>query len=112
MRDIGFQRRACYVLQMSQLDPNYLYSKRIYYIDKETFQPNWGEFYDQKGRLYRTYNVDYAFFPENGQIVPHGSPAWQVDYVDTHSSCQIIVLLPANHSRREFNMENMIRRGK
>jgi len=112
VRDLGLQRRPCYVLQMTQLDQNYLYSKRIYYIDKETSQPNWAEFYDQKGRLYRTYNVAYGFLPESGQLITHGTPAWQVDYIDTHSSCQVLLFMPANWSRREFDMENLIRRGK
>ncbi len=112
LRDVGFMRRPCYVLQMTQLDPNYIYSKRVYYIDKEAFLPGWGEFYDQKGRLYRTYNATRIFFSDTGQIIAHGAPAWQVDFRDTHSTCQVLVLLPANHTRRQFNMENLIRRGK
>ncbi|MBW1851393.1 MAG: outer membrane lipoprotein-sorting protein [Deltaproteobacteria bacterium] len=112
VRDLGFMRRPCYVLQMTQLDPNYTYSKRIYYIDKESWAPTFAEFYDQKGRLYRTYNVSFGFIPEVGQMVPHGTPAWQVDQVDTHSSYQILVYLPANFSRNDVNMKNMIRSGK
>jgi len=112
IRDLVCQRRPCYVLQMTQMDPNYTYSKRIYCIDKETFQAAWGEFYDQKGRLYRTYNVSHNFVPECGQLVSYGVPAWQVDYIDLHSTCQILTLLPANFARRDFNMENLIRKGK
>ena len=80
--------------------------------DKETWQAAWGEFYDQKGRLYRIYNVSYVFFPESGQCVPHWTPAWQVDYVDTHSSYQVLTYMPANFSRRDFSVENLIRKGK
>ncbi len=112
LRDIGLQRRACYVLQMTQLDPNYIYSKRIYYVDKETFIFGWGDFYDQKGRLYRSYNIARNFLPESGQIVSHGMPAWQVDYLDSHSSCQVLTALPASWYRRDFNIEQMIKRGK
>jgi hypothetical protein len=112
IRDLGLQRRACYVLQMNQTDPNYVYGKRVYYVDKETFYPAWAEFYDQKARLYRTWDLAPGFFPEMGQLVPHGTPAWQVDYVDTHSSYQVLVLLPANNSRREFQMESVIRSAK
>jgi len=112
IRDLGLQRRVCFVLQMTQTDPNYVYSKRVYYVDKETFYPAWAEFYDQKGRLYRTWDLAPGFFPEMGQLGPHGTPAWQVDYVDTHSSYQVLVLLPANNSRREFRIENLIRSGK
>jgi len=112
IRDVTFQRRACYVLQMSQMDPNYIYSKRVYWIDKETFIPAYGDFYDQKGRLYRTYNISRNFLPECGQIISHGLPAWQVDYVDSHSTCQVLVVVPATWARRDFNIENMIKRGK
>jgi hypothetical protein len=112
IRDLVCQRRPCYVLQMTQLDPNYVYSKRIYCIDKETFQAAWGEFYDQKGRLYRTYNVAQNFLPESGQLIAHGLPAWQVDYIDRHSTCQVLTLLPANFGRRDFNIEKLIKRGK
>jgi hypothetical protein len=97
---------------MTQTDPNYIYGKRIYYIDQETFLPMWGEFYDQKGRLYRTYNIARNYIPECGQIVSHGTPAWQVDYVDTHSSLQVLTVVPAQWERRDFNMENLIKRGK
>ncbi len=112
IKDLGLQRRACYVLQMTQLDKNYIYSKRIYYVDKEIFLPAWAEFYDQKGRLYRTYNMSYGYLPECGQIITHGTPAWQTDYVDTHSSYQVLTVLPANNDRREFTVESLIKRGK
>jgi hypothetical protein len=97
---------------MTQLDPNYTYGKRVYYVDKETFQPAWGEFYDQKGRLYRTYNVTFVYFSEMGQLVTHGTPGWQTDYVDTHSSYQYLTVLPANNTRRHFNIENLAKKGK
>ncbi len=112
IKDLGLQRRPVYKLQMTQLDPNYIYSKRIYYMDAETFLPGWAEFYDQKGRLYRTYNIARNFLPECGQIVSHGLPAWQVDYVDTHSSIQVLTVVPARWSRRDVAMETLIKRGK
>jgi len=112
IRELGLMRRPCWVLQMTQLDKNYVYSKRIYYLDKETYQAAWGEFYDQKGRLYRRYNVSFSFVPECGQCIPNGTPAWQVDHIDTHSSFQTLVQMPASWPRSEFNMENLIRRGK
>jgi hypothetical protein len=47
----------------------YTYSKRIYYIDMETFACIYNEDYDQKGRLYRTqYYHGYSFFPEYGGV--------------------------------------------
>jgi len=112
LRDISFMRRPCYVLQMTQQDPNYIYSKRIYYMDAEMFLPSQAEFYDQKGRLYRTYNIARSFLPESGQVLSHGMPAWQVDYIDSHSSIQVLTVVPAHWSRTDFNMQNLIKKGK
>ena len=38
-RNIEFERRPMYVVQLTQLDKNFVYGKRILYIDKETFLP-------------------------------------------------------------------------
>jgi len=112
IRNLGLMRRACYVLQMTQLDPNYIYSKRIYYIDKETFSAVCCEFYDQKGRLYRTHIKSVSYFPECGMVISYGTPKWMVDYIDMESNYAILILMPANFDRRAFNIENLIRKGK
>jgi len=112
IRGMGFMRRPCYVLQMTQLDKNYVYSKRIYYVDKETFMFSTGTFYDQKGRLYRYSEISRSFNPECGQIVSQGTPSWQIDYVDTHSSCQSLCTVPAQYARKDFNISELIKRGK
>ena len=47
------------MLEIMINDPDYVYSKRILYIDAVpldqggTFFPSWAEMYDQKGRLWR-----------------------------------------------------------
>jgi hypothetical protein len=112
IRDLQFQRRHTYVLQMTQLDPNYLYSKRVYYIDAETFQPVFGEFYDQKGQLYRSYLVPYSYFPECGQLTSYGQPAVQSDHIDLHSTFQMLVYTPMSFDRRYFTIEQLVRYGK
>ena len=55
-RNIEFERRPVYVVRMTQLDKNYQYSKRIIYVDKENFNILLSLAYDQKGRLYRSFN--------------------------------------------------------
>jgi len=109
IRNLAFQRRACYVLQMTQLDTDYVYSKRIYYVDKETFAPVCGEFYDQKGRLYRVFNRSSVYLPECGAGTVFGTPAWDIDHVDMKSNYQMPVLMPANFGRETFNLEAMAR---
>ncbi|MDY6861686.1 MAG: outer membrane lipoprotein-sorting protein, partial [Thermodesulfobacteriota bacterium] len=48
--------RPVWLLEINTNDPNYAYSRRILYLDKEdgAFECHSGENYDQKGRLWRT----------------------------------------------------------
>jgi len=112
LRDLQFQRRPTYVLTMNQQDPNYTYSKRVYYIDHETFQPVYGVFYDQKGRLYRSYLVPYSFFPECGQLTSYGQPAVQTDFIDQHTTFQMLVYIPASWDRKYFTIQHLVKYGK
>ena len=109
---LQFMRRPCYVLQMTQQDPNYLYSKRILYIDKETFLTCNSANYDQRGRLYRTQATTYVFIPEFGQVAAFGMPCFQWDHLDLHTTEQMQFQLPANYSREDFTMQELIKRGK
>ena len=113
LRDVKLMRRPCYVLQMTQLDPNYVYSKRIYYLDKETFSAVYNENYDQKGRLYRVqYYISFHFEPENGYQSFYGAYAVQRDHIDIHSTISLNVTYPAPFSRSRFSMQYLIKRGK
>jgi hypothetical protein len=53
----GYQFERCntYVVEVVNQDPNYIYSKRVWYIDPETFWIHWQEMYDQMGRLWKCY---------------------------------------------------------
>jgi len=52
---VEWELRPLYVLQVNTNDPNYVYSKRVLYVDvKEgNYTIYWGEEYDQRGRLFR-----------------------------------------------------------
>ncbi len=113
LRGIQFQRRPCYVLQMTQLDPNYVYSKRIFYIDKENFISIFAAYYDQKGRLYRTQMYGgITIFPEFGTCFCYGGVVAQHDYVDLHSTFQVLTIIPAAFSRKNFSIQHLIKIGK
>jgi len=112
LRNVIVMRRPVYVLQMTQLDPNYVYSKRIYYIDKELWDCLYNENYDQKGQLYRAqYYASYNYMPEGFQH-NYGGYAVQRDYLDRHSSLGIIAASPAPWSRSRFSIQGLIKRGK
>lgn len=113
LREVEFQRRPCYVLEMTQLDSNYIYSKRVFYVDKETFICLIAAYYDQKGRLYRTqFYTGYMFFPEIGQGMMYGGVISQHDYLDLHSTFQVMFNLPAVFKRKNFTMQYLIKMGK
>jgi len=109
---VQFQRRPCYVLQMTQTDPFYVYSKRILYVDKETFGVQISANYDQKGQLYRSQFMNYVFFPEYGMIGAYATFALQFDHIDNHATVQAICPLPGIFFRRDFTIQGVIKRGK
>jgi ssDNA-specific exonuclease RecJ len=96
------ERRPVYVLQLTQLDPNYVYSKRIFYIDKEFFLIHEGAYYDKKGRLYRTIYARPQFeLPELGQF------GWNLyytvhDHIDYHTSVYFDLEFLAVYSRDDL----------
>jgi hypothetical protein len=53
----GFEFERCntYVVEVISKDPYYLYSKRIWYIDPETYYIQWQEVYDQLGRFWKCF---------------------------------------------------------
>lgn len=83
-KNFKFERRPVYVVELTSLDKNYVYGKRVLYIDRETFVPLFVENYDRKGRLYRTLDQIYNWFPENGSLTQ--GIMFMRDHIDLHSS--------------------------
>ena len=113
LRNVKLMRRPGYVFQITQLVPNYVYSKGIYYVDKETFDVVYNENYDQKGQLYRVqYYVSMYFELESGYAIVYGGYSVQRDHIDLHSSIALTVTYPAPWSRPRFGMQYLTKRGK
>jgi hypothetical protein len=107
-RNLEFERRPMYVLEMEQLDSTYIYSKRIYYVDKETFIILGGRYYDQKDRLWRAYNVLYGVSPEIG--IFWWMAASYFDHIDVHSGLeQNFTTLSLESDRGEFGAKRLLR---
>ena len=102
--NMKFERRPCYVLELDQQDPNYVYSKRIFYIDKETFLHYIVQNYDQKGRLYRTWDHNLTFFPEMGAWAQTWNLILIRDYVDHHSTAYQPVSFPVKLKRSDIRI--------
>jgi hypothetical protein len=108
VKNIQFERRPCWVVLMTELDKNYIYSKRIWYIDKEILYPYHIDNYDQKGRSYRTYTVLWAFVPEMG--IYNQMHAYELDHVDTHSTLCVTYSYPALwFNRGDFSISGLVK---
>lgn len=71
----------CYVLELKPLDPNYIYSKRVIWIDKNTWQSAVSQVYDKKGTLWKTaYNNTAKIFTEIGSTLSYGIGFWWYDH--------------------------------
>jgi len=103
--NVKFERRPMFVIELTEKDPNYVYSKRILYIDQETFQLYSSEMYDKKGRLYRSTLYPYYFYPKMGMLAYAYSNLR--DYIDLHSNVQYQFPLPAFWSRSEMGLKSL-----
>lgn len=83
-KDLKLERRPMYKLEMIQQDPNYIYSKRVNWIDKETFLLTNSENYDQKGRFYRNFLIEWGFVKPLGYY--NYFNVMNSDFIDVHST--------------------------
>ena len=111
-KGLQFERRPIMVLQLTQLDPNYVYSKRILYVDKEHLLHYALLSYDQKGRLYRDFSVNYGFEPEVGMMTWGGALILMADYVDTHATVMQPFVVPAAFDRNDVSMRTIMKKAK
>ena len=66
-----FERCNMYVVEAINKDPNYIYSKRVLYIDPETYYIMWTEIYDEKGRFWKCFgNFTRPLKTETGAMKP------------------------------------------
>ncbi|OPY77514.1 MAG: hypothetical protein A4E65_02717 [Syntrophorhabdus sp. PtaU1.Bin153] len=100
LRNVKMERRPIYVLKMTQTDPNYVYSKRVFYVDRETFQFYFVENYDRKGRLYRTFYGPGQFKPDQGMFTWGGYLVYR-DHVDLHSNIVLTASITGKYTRND-----------
>jgi len=111
LHDYEFERRPTYVVQLTQLDRNYVYSKRIMYIDKETFLLYYIENYDRKGRLYRTALSMSNFRPLEGMFYEYDVVFR--DHLDHHTTFGRALMIPtAWMARDNIDLGGMVMKGK
>lgn len=109
--NLEWERRPMYVIKMIQLDKNFVYGHRILYFDKETFFLRLVENYDQKGRLYRTYESIFTFIPDMG--MPNYGDLLAQDHIDLHSSASHNIIMPTPWiGRDKVSLEYLFTKGK
>ena len=113
LRNLKMVRRPMYVVKLTQLDPNYVYGSRIFYIDKETFNFYHNEFFDQKGRLYRAWDGNYGWFPEMGMFASWASSFILMrDFIDLHSGIERPYQIPAFWNRKDVSLKGLMMKAK
>jgi hypothetical protein len=112
LHNYEWERRPMYVVKMTQLDKNFVYSHRILYIDKESFMLPTILNYDQKGRLYRSITITQSYFPEMGML-GYGGDFMYYDHLDNHSSFSRIFMTPTPWvGRKDLSLRGLVVKGK
>lgn len=73
--NISRERINTYVVEVKSKDPNYIYGKRIWYIDPETYLCTWTDIYDDLNRFWKCFEVLGTEFPSKQggtKILPSG----------------------------------------
>lgn len=60
---ITLERCNLYVIEVMNKDSNYIYSKRIWYLDPETYYIMWQEIYDRQDRFWKCFMNQTAPLP-------------------------------------------------
>ena len=70
MREIKFKGKSCFVIECTPKKPHWYYAKRIVWIDKDTGGNIFEEYYDKKGRLFKTLFREWAWWQEENKKYP------------------------------------------
>jgi len=108
IRNVRMERRPIYVIRLTQMNKNYVYSKKYFYVDRELFYVHHTESYDQRDRLYRTYTGPSAWYPESGMISYYAWPQFARDHIDTHSSVTVPFTFPADYQRSDISVRGSV----
>lgn len=67
--DDRYRRVKAYIIECTPKDPNYIYSKKIFWVDPETWHITYGLYYDQSDKLWIIFNNNVAY-DNNGCYYP------------------------------------------
>lgn len=85
--NINRERVATYVVEVKSKDPNYLYGKRIWYVDPETYLVLWTELYDELNRPWKCFEYFHVDFKtQQGKMKNMIAGVLLLDFQRTHAS--------------------------
>ncbi len=84
------ERLNLLVVEVKNHDPNYLYQKRVWYVDPESYRIVWQEIYDELGRYWKLFEFCFGIQKTTKgepKMFPIGS--FNVDLERIHGSLMI-----------------------
>jgi hypothetical protein len=85
----GIQRERvnCFIIEAVNKDPDYIYSKRVWYLDPENWQMNAQVMYDRQGKLWKILEWGWEEFPGyGGELVSQTNCEYSTDLIRRHGS--------------------------
>jgi len=99
--NIGRERLSTYVVEVENNDPNYIYGKRTWYVDPETYLIQWTEMYDDLDRFWKCFEIlTTDFKTEQGPVRNVATGVILMDFQRTHSSLPL-------HEIREVGLKKV-----
>jgi len=68
--ELKFKGKPCFVIECRPLKPHWYYSKRVIWIDKETGGNIFDEYYDKKGKIFKTRFIEWAWYKPETKRYP------------------------------------------
>ena len=68
--ELKFKGKPCFVIEATPKKPHWYYSKRIVWIDKETGGNIFEEYYDKKGKIFKTRFIEWAWYEPETKRYP------------------------------------------
>ncbi|WP_210414076.1 DUF1329 domain-containing protein [Luteithermobacter gelatinilyticus] len=117
--NITWQLRKVYILESQPVDPNHPISKRVHYVDAETFTLPRTVIYDRKGDLWKTFVIgqahpDYHLPKNKGSGVSIDDSFMMLDVQGEHCTTGQFKgqVDPALNPRSKFTVQNLRVTGK
>ncbi len=105
----GYQRERInmYILEVINKDPNYIYSKEIWYVDPENWKILYADKFDKQGRLWKIFDISYRTVKSayDGQLVLALSNQTIIDIPRMHASKAYFTIWVAGESGLGLNYD-------